>query len=103
MSLTIITNNHYREILYGFDLTKKERLEFDYLSNADLDTHTFIRYRKCVYDLGEFILTPQNEPARQELNDLSDWHGYQSSSFFSGVVVKFSDDYESVKIGTYVS
>ena len=101
--LTIRTNNHWRSPVYGYELTDKERAEFDYIPAEELDSRDFLRYRGWVYDPSEFMRTPQNESARQELNELSNWHGYQSDSFFSGIVVRYSDDCEQYQIGTYYS
>jgi hypothetical protein len=97
----IITNHQYRDLIYGYELSESERADFDYVE--DIDSHSFFKYRGVVYDPGEFAPTPHNEPARQDLNVLSDWHGYQPDSFFSGIVIKYSDDYESVKVGLYLS
>jgi len=93
--MKIITNNQYRNMIYGYELTDKERADFDYVD--DIDSHDFFRYRGNVYDPSEFMRT------RQELNDLSGWDGYQSDSYFSGVVIKYSSDCEQVKVGLYLS
>ena len=99
--MQIITDHKFRNLLYGYELTPKERADFDYVE--DIDSHSFFRYRGHVYDPDDFMATPHNEPARQELNELSDWDGYQSDSYFSGVVIKYSSDFEQVKIGLYLS
>ena len=92
--LTIKTNNQPREILSGFALTEKERAEFDYLEN--IDESSFFRYRGTVYDLGEFMRI-DNMP------DFDGWHGYASDSFFSGILVKFTDCNDGVIVATYFS
>lgn len=99
--MKIKTNNQYRNLVHGYELTGSEKEDFDYIK--DIDTHDFIKYKGMIYDPSEFMATPHNEPARQELNKLSAWDGYQSDSFFSGVVIKYSSDFEQVKIGTYFS
>mgnify|MGYP001818557146 CR=1 FL=1 len=99
--MKIITNNQYRNLIYGYELSDTEKQDFDYID--DIDSHDFIKYKSEVYDPSEFMVTPYDEPARQELNKLSAWDGYQSDSFFSGIVIKYSDDFELVKIGTYIS
>ncbi len=99
--MKIITNNQYRNMIYGYELSDLERADFDYID--DIDSHGFFRYRGAVYDPSEFMATPHNEPARQELNELANWDGYQSDSYFSGIVIKYSRDYEQVKIGLYLS
>lgn len=106
--LTIRTNNHKRPILYVWDLTPEELKEFDYLISPPegasesevrdcwMDSGaTFFRYRGEVYDLGEFMHTTCPE--------FKGWAGYQSDSYFSGLLVKFDEDYEYVTVGTYFS
>lgn len=95
--LTIVTNNVARRMLRGCELTSQERKEFDYISADDFDTHSFVRYRKRVYDIGEFV--------RVDFTDspLSNWHGYASDTVWSGVCVKFVEGGEQVIIGRYYS
>lgn len=93
--MEIRTNNRPRHIICGFELSDKEKQGFEYLA-ADLDTASFFRYKGQVYDLGEFMRIGENSP-------LSGWHGYASDSYFSGIVVKYCNDYESVIVGRYFS
>lgn len=94
MSLTITTNNQPRFLLNWFDLTDKERSEFDYLKTEEEQSeHQFFRYRGWTYDLGEFMRAPE---------ELKPWHGYHGDSYFSGILVKYVGD-ESVICATYYS
>jgi hypothetical protein len=97
MTLTIKTNNVPRYTVGVYDLTPKERAEFDYLD--DIDSATLFRYHGNVYDLGVFMRIDNRDPA----NPLKGWHGYHSDSYFSGIAIKISDDGESVIVGTYYS
>jgi len=108
--LQIITNRHWHYFLYGYELTKKERDEFDYLSDDEINEHSFLRYRGQVYILSDFERTPSNTVAYRywsrmqcEHPEWSDWQAYQSDSFFSGIVIRLSDDGEQYQIGTYLS
>ena len=93
--MKIITNHHYRLTLYWHDLTETEQNDLRGLYNT-IEDSTFFRYRGHVYDLGDCMKTESNgEPG--------DWHGYFSDSFFSSVLVRYSDDCESVKIGLALS
>ncbi len=92
--LKIYTNYHERDIVYGYELTNKEKDEFDYYSGDDLDYATFFRYKENVYDLSEFMRT-------KHFGDY--WHGYSSDSFFSGVLVHLCDDGDHVVVGWYCS
>lgn len=98
--LTIKTDNKFRNLLYGYELTPEERREFDYIDPADFDSHDFFRYKGRVYDLGEFMRCELNGAAQDEW---SKWDGYSSDSAFSGILVKYSPDFEQVKIATYYS
>jgi len=83
--MKIITNNHYRNILDAYELTSKELESFDYLEEGE---GSFIRYKGCVWDLCEFMRT-----------DLKDWDGISSGTYFSGAVIKLSEDGDTVKVG----
>ncbi len=91
----IITNHNYRETLTAYDLTKEELKEFDYLEEGE---GSFFRYKGEVYDLGEFFCIGER------CNDtMQGWDGFRSDSFFSGLVVKYSEDFEYVKVGLYLA
>ena len=97
MSVTIKTNNKPRSIIYGYELTTKEKQEFDYLD--DIESASFVRYKGQVYNLGEFLIITKNMPFYG-----SGWMGYLSDSFFSGLVIKYSPtDNETVIVGQYYS
>ena len=96
--MNIITNNHWHDFLYGYELPESVKTDFDYLDPEDLDQALFIKYRGCYYDSGEFMRI-ENHPD----SDFSNWHGYHSDSYFSGVLVRYSDDFEQYQIATYIS
>lgn len=102
MSIRIITNNVPRPVIYGYELSQAERDEFDYIDWAAVDagetSPEFVRYRGDLHDLGEFSTTSE-----LRLDEMQAWHGYKSDSFFSGLVVRYSDDFEYVTVGLYLS
>ena len=116
--IRITTNNVRREVLYPWQLCHAELKEFDYLidapDNADNATlealwydsgATFFRYRGELYDIGEFsrVIAPGAErfhPMECAEPAFQGWDGYQSDSFFSGLLIKYLDS-ESVVVGTY--
>jgi len=100
-TLTIITNNRPRDLLSLVDLPEKTRADFDYIEGDEVYSPRFVAYRGHYYDVCEFMCTPQREPARQELNELAAWDGYQSDSYFSGTVIKYVDRFERVIVGRY--
>lgn len=97
--LRIVTNNIPRDILYWYDLTEKERREFDYLDTEERQSDaTFFRYRGATYDLGEFMRIDVNAP-----ESMKQWHGYSSDSYFSGVLVRYVENFERVICALYLS
>src|SRR5213080_1541983 len=101
MSITVITNNVPRPVIDGWQLTPAERAEFDYINwdavEAGNDSASFFRYLGQLYDLndGFEIHIPEGAPGR--------WDGFQSDSFFSGIVIRFCDDFEYVVVGTLIA
>ena len=95
--MQVITNNVPREILTWFDLTEKERAEFDYFKPEE-EVGSFFRYKGEVYDLNDgFELAPS---ALAKLG----WDQYQPDSFFSGLVARpvEGDDWDTViVVGRY--
>ena len=90
--MKITTNNQPRNLIYGYELTDTEKEDFDYLD--DIDSHDFFRFKGNLYDPSEFMCSPSLEPT---------WMGVQPDSFFSGVVIRYTDDFEQVVCGTYYS
>lgn len=102
--MKIITNNHERQLIYGYELTESERADFDYLD--DIDTHNFFRYQGFIYDPSEFMAVPTGctpDLGQKDEPIFQNWHGYQSDSYFSGILIRYSEDQESVVVGTYIS
>lgn len=101
--LTIVTNNQPRELVSLNDIPRRFHSDFDYIDGEDKYSPRLFAYRGAYYDTCEYMRTPCDEAPRLELNKLSQWHGYQSDSFFSGTVIKFVDDCERVIVGRYYS
>lgn len=90
--LTIKTNGHYRPLMCWEELTEKEREWHDW-EGADEDS--FFRYKGHAYHMGEFM--------RVGGEVFPSWDGAHSESYFSGVLVKYSNCGDAVKVGTYYS
>lgn len=101
--LQVITNNVPRPVVEAYELTLAERAEFNYLDWHAIDkgeaSASFVRYKGTLHDLGDFMTT-RDLP---EYHELRKWHGYASDSFFSGIVVRYCQDYEYVIVGRYYS
>ena len=93
--MKIKTNNRWRPFKYRYEVPEKVlRGQFDY-QNADDAIDGFMHYRGRWYHVDEFM--------RAEGGPLAAWHGYASDSFFSGAVIRISEDGERYQIGTYYS
>lgn len=117
--LQIRTNNHWRALLDWWDLTPEEMEDFSYLvpnwnqlcedDKPDPTRYdagrwegvSFVRYCGHTYDLGEFEWISDVMCLHGPL--FTKWDEYQSDSFFSGVVVRYDENYEQVQVGTYMS
>lgn len=87
-NVTTTTNFHVRPILGGHELTPEELDRLDYVDWAAVangeESWSGFRYRGEIYDLAEF------EPATGTL--ASDWHAWQTQSYFDAIAVRFVDD-----------
>lgn len=95
MPAIIRTNNVPRDILHGLDLTESERKEVDYYTENELDMACFFRYRGQIYDLSDFETCFLDNP------EMEQWHGFLCDSFSSGLVVRYTPDYEQIIVGSY--
>ena len=94
--LAIKTNGHRRGLVCMADLPPAAASDFDYVTGEDQYSPRFFRYRDAWYDVDEF----QRAPA---IGELSAYDGIHPNSYFSGVAVKWADDYESVIAARYYS
>ena len=96
--MKIITNNHHREFIYGDELPIEAIKEFSDIQ--DFQDMTYIYY-KGQYMLHEFLPIPDS--LRRENPELDKWSGYMSDSFFSGLLIRYSEDMETYQIATYIT
>ena len=107
--MNITTDNVVREFVRSWDLTDAERAEFDYhdwdrVEQGFDDDPIFVRYRGQLLDLDEFI-----SPNYHLKKEFPEWDGYLCDTYFSagkvdyfsGLVMRFTDDNDGVVIGRY--
>lgn len=106
-AMRIITNNVARPIMDAWELTEKERKEFDYLDWEAIergeDSASFFRYKGQLYDLGEFQRIGSPFATLPADNPISQWDGLVNDSFFSGIVIKIVEEGDSVICGTFIA
>jgi hypothetical protein len=92
--LNIITDNKPRDIIFGYELSEKERDEFDYINWQEVEageqTAEFVRYKGELYDLHDM-----------EVSRIEGWDSMLTDTFFSGILVKYCNDFESVIMGRF--
>lgn len=94
--MRVRTNGHRRLFVYRHDVPV-EVLEDDLDWTDENDVDGFFCYRGVWYHLSQFIRLPERAPM------LAGWHGYHADSFFSGVVLRTTDDGEAYQVGTFFS
>ena len=106
--ITIRGNGIPRPIIYGFDLSEKEKLKFDWMDDEEIMDSQFFKFKGQVYALSEIMAVhnPVYNPNPPEW--MKNFDGYSSDSFFSGILVKFGsndfpDDTEYIRVYTYYS
>lgn len=91
--LIIVTNSIPRLIVSGYQLTDNQKEDFDYIE--DIDSHDFVLYKNCVYDIGEFVRIDSKS------ENFNGWHAASANSWFTGVLIKLCDDNDYVIMGRY--
>lgn len=85
----VITNHIPRPVLYWWNLTDKERTDFDYLdTEPKREEATFVRYKGSAYDLGD-----TEGPWGGGQTIFPGWDMYVSETFFSGVLFRYPRDW----------
>jgi hypothetical protein len=98
--IQIIGNGHSIPLISGWELSGKEKKEFDWMKAVE-NEWAFFRYRGQVYSLEEF-----SRPDKNAADWLKSFDGYLSESFFSGVAIKLGDkdgDTDFVRAYTFIS
>lgn len=105
---SVTTNNVPRYLMDGSELLPEERRELDYIDDFDGEYQRFFRYRCQIYDIHEFVRIearsrvtyPFCHPVEDD-SELLSWSGIQTDSHFSGIVVRYCGDTETVIVGSY--
>ena len=96
--IKITGDNKWRNILFGYNLSKKWRKEFDWIhSDEDYMNTMFVKMpgkNAWYYALNEFA------PVSKDLKEIG-WDGYHGESYFSGTLIKLNKDGDKYKIGLY--
>lgn len=97
MTATVTTNSHWRDFKYRYEVPPEVLADqFDW-TDADHEEHGsysdgFIQYRGHWYHLGDFMRGGH-----------ADWHGSCADGFFSGTLIRLSEDGEQYQIARVTS
>ena len=98
--MQILTNNHERQFLYGYEVPQSVIDDYDHLVDGE-NQDGWIRYRNTWYHLSDFMVLSNS--GFGVVSEFDNWSGYTSDSAFSGVVIRISDDCETYQIATYLT
>ena len=95
--MQIITNNQWRDFRYSYEVPDSVMNDqFDYVDTCDT-VDGFFEYRGHWYCMDDFMRIDES------MTSFKGWHGYRSDSYFSGVLIRVSDDGEQYQVATYIS
>lgn len=97
MTMIIKCNNKPRPIIYGFELSDKQKVDFNYLGE-NINENRFFMYKNEIYDINDFMRV-----CDLHNNPFSGYHGYISESFFSGILIKLCDNSDYIIVARYYS
>jgi len=96
--LNIISNYHWRQFEYFFELSEKDKSELDWVKD---DTTLCFHYRGNVYSLDEFMRIDKRQFDNND--EFQNWDGYNPDSFFSGILIKINqEDNDYYQVATYI-
>ena len=103
--MEIKTDHKYRPLKALCDLPEKVAKDFEYVDGDQ--SPRFVKYKGGWYDTHdtqrittEPYLMGWEMPVSKD-HILADWHAILSDTFFSAMVFKFSEDWESAIVGVY--
>lgn len=91
--MIIKTNNHPRPLYCLADLPKSAQAAFDYLEQGQEHDYRLFQYRGEWCDFYEF------EDVSLYRNIPSSWHGVQTESYFSAVLVRYLEQDDEIIVG----
>jgi hypothetical protein len=96
--IKVAIDHKWKNLKYAYEVPPRVlKSRFDWLDDAG-EQDGFIKYRRWWYHVSEFMRIEKSSP----FHTLG-FHGILQDSFFSGVLIKLSDDGEQYQIATYYS
>lgn len=92
MTITVKIESTF--LISYFDLPESAVSEFDYIEEDDKTSTRFFEYDGFYYDSAEFQRVTKP-------GDMDEWDGYYGLNYFAALLIKLSDDGDSVRVGLY--
>lgn len=93
--MKIYTDHKWKQLQYRYEVPPKVLKDyFGHLTEDDSDG--YIYYRKQWYHVSDFMRVEGDVFPKE-------WDGYSSDTYFSGILIRLSEDGETYQIGTYYS
>ncbi len=94
--IKVFGNNHWKELLWKVPEWKDDE--------HNPDPEDCFLYKCNVYFPSQFMTITEHSPFYLlDENGITLFDGYHSDSFFSGILIKYSDCGEAIKAFTYIS
>ena len=105
MPIQIKTNNVPRDLVSLADLPPDAAKDFDYIDGEGRYSPRLFRYRGSWYDANEFLSPIPNRggfsAGLPDDHPLRAWDGHQSDTYWSGVCLRYANEFESVIVGRW--
>lgn len=85
-----------QQFKYGYEVPKKVLEEYDWPSKVDKE-YGWLKHQGTWYHLSDFMRVGIPSALADK------WDGYISDSFFSGVLIKLTEDNEGAYLRTYIN
>ena len=93
MAVVVSSDGKFKPFLYDYEVPKKVLAAYDWLDD-DAKADGWVKYKNEYMHLSDFMRLSGSGMGR-------DWNGHNGDSYFSGTVIKMTDDGEEYKIGRY--
>ena len=98
-TLTIYGSNRWIPVQYGIPEWERDRAREE---DTEPNLEAKFRYRGRTYFISEFLAINNRFHNPNPPEWMKEFDGYQSDSFFSGILIKLSPDNDAVKAFTYI-
>ena len=101
----IITNYHWREFIYLCEMSEADQMivrnQFDWIDESEIESTLFMNYHDRWYALDDFMSLHNKIHSPNPPDFMDGWDGYLNDTYFSGVLIKVSEECDFYQIATF--